>query len=271
MGHQRVGSTPQTYRWRDVVGLVAGEGSAAQVVDAVIVAARAGFAGAKHDSGVKHVVWLLAHIVMAARAENFAMELRGLGVLVPAHPTTFELVGPVTDAVDDFLAKSGDRTDFGEMAQWAAAESLAVLLGVNTPQLFDPPAKSVRDAVYDLSTAGGFASVAHELFGRLTRRFLDYHLSRELSCHVGRGRRFGDVHDHGRFLEQLAWTCEQAALVVRDYAGEWYSKAKFTDGVSTKQVMTFVETGFTKMRAELERRGRPWRPAGGVKGGGHAA
>ena len=271
MGHQRLGWLPQTHQWQEVVALVAADGSAAQVADAVLLAARAGFKAAKHDAGVRHVVWLLAHVAMAARGANFAMALRELGVPVPAHPTTFDLVAAVTAAVDDHLAGGGDRTDFGEMAQLAAAESLAAILGANTPLLFDAPARSVRDGMYDLSTQGGFGSLAHEVFTRLTRRFLEYHLSRELSCHVGPGRRFADVHAHGRFLDQLGWTCNQAALVVRDYAGEWYSKAKFVDGVSRQRVATFVETAFTKMGAELERRGRDWRPERIRKGAGHAA
>ena len=266
MGHQRLGCLPQTYPWQDVVGLIAGDGSAAEVADATLLAAQRGLAGAVKDPGVRHVVWLLAHVVMAARQPNFAMALCELGVQVPAHPTTFDLIGAVSDAVDDHLATAGGRTDFGEMAQMAAAESLARVVGSNTPMLFDAKPEDVRDAVYDLSTAHGFASLAYGFFTRFMSRFLNYHLSRELSCHVGGGRRFADVHDHGRFLDQLDTTCREVALIVHVYTGEWYSKAKFVDGVSTRQVGTFVETSFTKMRAELRHRGQLFR-----KGPAHAA
>ena len=55
-------------------------------------------------------------------------------------------------------------------------------------------------------------------------------------------------------------------MIIHVYAADWYSKAKFVDGVSTRQVGTFVETSFTKMRAELRHRGHPLR-----KGPAHAA
>ena len=268
MGHQRLGWLPDTYPWRDVVALVAADGAVAEVADATMDAARRGLAKAIKDPGVRHVIWLLAHVAVAARADDFAVELRGLGVPVPAHPTTFELIAAVTAAVDDHLAGTGGRTDFGELAQRAAAESLAVLVGTNTPELFEPTPRSVQKVVYGYSTQNGFGTLAADFFGRLTRGFLEYHLSRELSMHVGRGRRFADVHAHGRFREQLDWSCREAAHLVRAYAGEWYSKAKFLDGVSPRQVGTFVETSFNKLREELRHRGQR-RPAG--KGAGHAA
>jgi hypothetical protein len=271
MGHQRLGWLPQTHRWQDVVGLIASDGTATQVADATLLAAQRGLAGATRDAGVRHVVWLLAHVVMAARTGDFAVNLRELGVRVSAQPSTFDLVGAVADAVDEHLAGEADRTDFGEMAQMAAAESLATLIAGNTPTLFESPPRSVRDVVYDLSTQGGFRSLAHDFFQRLTRRFLEYHLSRELSCHVGGGRRFADVHTHGRFLEQLDFTCHQATLIVRDYAGDWYSKYKFEDGISRRAVGIFVETAFTKMRAELKRRGQGWQPEPEKKGDANAA
>ncbi len=187
---------------------------------------------------------------------------------VSAHPTTFELIGAVSVAVDDHLARAGGRTDFGELAQRAAAESLAALVGANTPELFEPTPRSVQKIVYGYSTQNGFGTLAHDFFGRFTRQFLEYHLSRELSMHVGRGRRFADVHAHGQFRERLDWSCREAAGIVRAYAGEWYSKAKFVDGVSTRQVGTFVETSLNKLREELRHRGQR-RPAG--TGAGHAA
>lgn len=117
-------------------------------------------------------------------------------------------------------------------------------------------AADVRLAVRELSTQRGFASLAHDFFARFTRRFLTYHLSRELSAHVGPGVRFPDVHAHGRFLSQLEYSSREAALVVRDYAGEWYSKANYVDGgVTPAAVGRFVYTAVRKLRAELARRG----------------
>jgi hypothetical protein len=265
MGHSRLGWLPRTHRWQDVVALVAGGASAAAVADATLDAAERGLDQMKRDSGVKHVLWLMTHVVMAARddAGDFAMNLAGVGLPIKSAPSTFELVGAFTEAVDKFLsgaagdhaARHVERTDFSEMAQMAAAESFAVMIGTRTASLFEGARPDVREAVRELSTPNGFGSLAHDFFTRFTGRFLNYHLSRELSRHVGAGTRFVDARAHERFLHQLERTCSEAALIVRDYAGGWYSKAKFEQGVVPRQVATFLHVAVRKLRNELERRG----------------
>ena len=113
----------------------------------------------------------------------------------------------------------------------------------------------MRDSVRELSTQRGFATLAHDFFSRFGKRFLNYHLSRELSCHVGTETRFADAGAHERFLNQLTYTCREAAIIVRDYAGEWYSKANFEGGVTLAQVERFAHTAMRKLRDELQRRG----------------
>jgi len=255
MGHSRLGWLPQTYAWQDVIALIADGASADAIADATLDAARKGLEQAVRDPGLRQVFLLLAEVALASRKGNFALELAGLGVPVKGAPSAFELVGAFTDAIDNHLAQTGGRTDFGEMAQMAAAESLAELVAPRSPTLFDTAPVEVREAVKGLSTQRGFSTLAHDFFAKLTRRLLNYHLSRELSAHVGPGLRFRDVQDHGRFLERLDHTCSQVALIVRDYAGEWYSKTNYEGGVNATKVRLFIHTSMRKLREELKRRG----------------
>lgn len=54
MGHLRLGRLPRTQKWKEVIGLVDGGGSAAQVADATIDATEAQLSGA--DPAVVHTV-----------------------------------------------------------------------------------------------------------------------------------------------------------------------------------------------------------------------
>lgn len=59
-----------------------------------------------------------------------------LGVAVRGSPSLLETIGALSAAVDRHVDRSGGRTDLGELAQHAAAESLAILLSfVLTPPL----------------------------------------------------------------------------------------------------------------------------------------
>jgi hypothetical protein len=255
MGHSRLGWLPQTYAWQEIIGLMAGDASAASVADATLDAAEDGLRLAARDPGLRHVFHLLTQLTLAARAPDFAVALRDAGVTVPPNPSLFDVMGGFAEAVDDHLLRTRNRTDFGEMAQMAAAESIAALVGVGAANLYGITPVEVKKAIAGLSTENGFASLAHDFFARLTQRFLTYHLSRELSAHVGPGRRFADIDAHAEFVRQLRVTCDETAVIVRRFSGRWYAKTHYETGITPAKVRDFVHGAFTKMRAELKVRG----------------
>jgi hypothetical protein len=67
------------------------------------------------------------------------------------------------------------------MVQLAATESLNAVAGRELPRLFGTTPEDVRNALAGLATVKQFSVLARDFFGRLTRRHLDYYLSRELA------------------------------------------------------------------------------------------
>lgn len=255
MGHIRLGTLPDTNRWRNVVGLIADGAEVAQIAGATSQAAQNGLDLAHNDAGLCHAVWLLTKIALAAREAEFGRALEAAGIPAPPQPGLFDIVGGFTDALDHHLSRSGGRSDIGEMAQLAAVETLTSLIGERSASLFGTTPVEVKQAVYDFSTKKGFSTLAHDFFSRFAQRFLIYHLGRELSNHVGGNGRFANPAEHSEFVRQLGAHCREAALIVREFAGGWYSKANFEDGVSPTKVKNFVNYALTKLRKELKIRG----------------
>lgn len=256
MGHTRIGTLPDTHRWRAVVGLLSDEeADAGAVASATMNAAERGLRLAATDEGLRHAIWLLSHLTLAAREQDFKAALNGLGLRVRQEPSVFSIVGAFSDAMDRHLRTTASRTDIGEMAQMAAAETLAQLCTRESQTLFGPTPESVQSAVRGFSTRNGFAALAHEFFSRLTNKYLTYHLSREISNHVGPNKRFRDPREHSQFLANLDTHCRQAALIVRDFAGGWHSKANYEDGISPIKARNFAWAAMKKLRAELKIRG----------------
>ena len=255
MGHTRLATLPDTAPWRRVVSLIADDGDAGAVARATTQAALKGFEIAQGDSGLAAATLLLTNVVLAARQPDFAHALADAGIQVAGAPDVFDVIGGFSDALDYRLFKAGGRTDLGEMAQLAAVESLAHLLGQRSASLYGTAPADVCRAAQELSTQGGFATLAHEFFSRLTQRFLTYHLGRELSNHVGGNGRFADLTEHTEFVRQMEVHCRETAAIVRDFAGGWYSKSNFLGGVTPAKARGFVSHALTKLRAELERRG----------------
>ena len=127
MGHIRLGTLPKTQKWQRVVGLIAGGADVERIAAASADAAEHGLERASQDQGLAHAFWLLTQIPQAARQSDFADQLKRLGLEVSCKPTLLEIVGAFTNAVDRYVSTRGKRSDLGEMAQHAAAETLTTL------------------------------------------------------------------------------------------------------------------------------------------------
>lgn len=254
MGHKRLGTLPDTARWRQLVATVADGADVAAVAATTTEAAAAGLDRAQRDPGIAEPFFLLTQVVLAARQPDFAEALRDAGLPVGDAPDVYELSGGFTEAADDRLRRTG-RTDLGEMAQHAATEALTALLRAKSANLYETTPEEVRRAARDLSTQAGFATLAHEYLSCFTRRFLTYHLGRELGLHVGGNGVFDDPGAHDAFVDRLGVHCREAASIARSYGGEWYSKQNFQGGIDRPKARRLVTHCLKKLRTELLIRG----------------
>lgn len=279
MGHKYHLGMPRTPLFKRVVALL-GEsagggggigiapGSIEQVADATLSASDDGLQRAKVDEGLAYCVYLMAQVTRAARAPDFLSALASAGVAVPlespAHPdlparrtpaaaeySVFDLVSGFTGAVDKHLRATGKRNDITELAQLAATESLTALCRAKADTLFGTSESTVQQSLRGLSTRTGFGTLTQDFFARLIRRYLEYHLSRELSNHVGRGRRFGNVNEHNQFLQQLDTHCRIATGGVREFAGDWYRKHNFEQDLTLAKTRGFTAHAVDKVRDAL--------------------
>ena len=133
-------------------------------------------------------------------------------------------------------------------------EALGSVAGRDLPGLFGPSPEDVRLAIGKLTSPKNFSALAREFFSRLSRRYLDYYLSRELSNHIGGDSRFQSLADQSRFDAALDSHCREASRIVQDFAGGWYSKSIYQDTLTPDAAEKFAHVAFKKVRAELRRR-----------------
>ena len=256
MGHIRLGTLPKTQKWNQVVNLIASGGDVERIAAASADAAEHGLEQAAQDEGLAHAFWLLTQIPQAARQSNFSERLWELGFTgLSSSPTLLEIVAAFTRAVDGHVREHGRRTDLGEMAQHAAAETLASLAGRELPSLFGPTPTDVQQAFAKLGSSDRFNLVARDFFSRLTSRSLGYFLSRELSKHVGPNRRFAAIADHSNFNAALDLHCREASRIIKEFSGGWYGKTLQQEKqISRDEARKFAHVAFKKLRAELRKR-----------------
>lgn len=277
MGSLQLEGLPARRPWKRVVGLL-GEGAGMgglpgvapgtleAIADATMRASDAGLQRAKRDAGFSYTFYLLTQVTQAARQADFASALVRCGVGAPdpggtratagtPADTIYALVASFTHAVDRHVRNTRERSDLSELGQRAAAESLTALCADPSQTLFGSSPETVRQSLRAFSTKAGFARLACEYFARVAREYLVYHLSRELSNHVGPTRRFASVAEHNQFLRQLDAHCRTSTRAVEDFAGRWYSKHNFHGGITREKAAGFVAHALDKMRAALKHSG----------------
>jgi hypothetical protein len=236
-----------------VVDLIAGGADVSDVATAAAAAAEASLATGAGNAALRHAFWLLTQIPLAARTSDFGAALNELGLDVRQDADLAEICSAMVDAVDVEARRGGSIDDFGEMATLAAAESLSGVAGRAGESLFGITYKAdeARAALRGLSTEKQFGVLARDFFARLTRRSLDYFLSRELPNHVGFNKRFPSLDDHNKFERALDTHCREASVIMEEFAAGWFSKTNFETGINKTNAGRFAYVAFDKLRREL--------------------
>jgi len=147
MGHIRLGRLPATKKWQQVVALLSRGASLEQIAGASADAAENSLEHARRDPALLQSFWLLTQVPLAARSPDFPDSLKSLGLDVSDSPSLMEIVGAFSAVIDRHVERSGGRTDLGELAQNAAAESLATVVGADLPTLFGATPEDARLAI----------------------------------------------------------------------------------------------------------------------------
>jgi hypothetical protein len=259
MGHTRLGLIPKSRRWTDVVDRVLEElpiggpisSDVPAISDKTIAAAEGAIQSAVSDPGLRYTFYLLTKVILASRERNWAKKLQDLGLNISAASGIMDLTCELQSRVDDCLGHSQRRTDIGEMAQKAAGETLAALVGAKTPDFFEQGSEQVRLALKDYATSKGFGSLGQKFFGSFMTKFMNFYLSRITAAHLGI-KKIGQIGDIVEFNDALRVHCEQSARIVRDFCGQWVSKTEFEEGITEQNVGRFVAVAVTKLKAELK-------------------
>lgn len=260
MGHIRLGTIPKSQPWRDVVESVIstdsdGDGRdptqwVPEVAAKTLEAAQGGLERALNDDGLRYAFYLLTQVALRSRDEEWLSGLRKTGIDITATSTAFDLSSAFQAAVDDHLFTTGASSDISEIAQRAAGDVLCSLVGERAATLFGNTGEELRLAVRSLSTKAGFAQLGQQFFGKFLARYLNFYLSRVTAAEIGKGR-LSALGEISRFNSELVRHCEQSAAIVRDFAGEWYSKTEYQKGITPENTAGFLTVAIRKLQAEL--------------------
>ena len=255
MGHIRLGTLPQSKKWREVIRLLDSAASLEDVAEAAARASETDLRRASDDPNFQFVTQLLVKLPLLARAPDFESAMADLGIGSSDLASVTGLLAGLNDAISHQGFIEGKSSDAGEMARAALLESLSVQMRDRLPTLFDPTPQEIRKVLASFASGQNFAILARDFFARLSYRSLDYYLSRELANHTGAGKRFADDASRTAFDRALSQHTFEASRIVEEFAGGWYGKTIWKEqALSQDTINDFTRYAFKKMRSELGRR-----------------
>ena len=255
MGHIRLGTLPQSKKWRDVVKCIDSGASVDVIAEAAAKASERDLSQASKDPRFQFVASLLVRLPLLARAPGFQDALADLGCGDNPLTSVAGLLAGLDQAIERQSFRSGRASDAGLLAKAALLETLSVHLRDRLPTLFEPTSQEIRVALGEFASGDRFATLARDFFARLTYRSLDYYLSRELANHIGKNRRFASDAQRVAFQQSLAQHSFEASRIVQEFAGGWFGKTVWQrQALDQDAINRFTDYAFKKMRSELGRR-----------------
>src|SRR5260370_12214107 len=260
MGHTRLGTVPKTRKWNELVNQIAGPGLTGDVATAAVKvgaiaaqtldATQKGLDRAAADPGVRYAFYLLTQVALASRTSDWEGSLKEHGIRLSNDSAFFDFTAEVQDAIDRYVGQNpSGATDLSEIAQQSAGEAITSLAGPRTVSLFSGNSADVQNAIRSVSTKKGFGELGQRFFGIFVARFLNFYLSRVTAASLG-SPRLRDLGDVAQFNDALRIHCDQSALIVRDFCGEWFSKTVYREGIDLKNTSIFLPVAFWKIRIE---------------------
>jgi hypothetical protein len=244
-----------TYRWKEVLRLIDEQASEPDIADACLEAAEAGIANIPKDQGFLHALTTIFKFAAAVRSPNMLPELRLRGFKLTSDPSLFDLTSTLKDRIDEVTLRSSSKSDVGEITQNSFSESLYSFVSNDLPSLFGNTPEDEREVVKRQFTGNRFRDLMHDFYSNLTRRYLMYHLSRELPTHIGPGRRFASLEEHSEFAKAFNIYVRQSVRIAEEFTPGWFSKARWEDSINHDSVSRYAHVAFKKILKEFSKRG----------------
>jgi hypothetical protein len=260
MGHVRLGRLPATRKWRQVVELLgADELPIAEIAAAVELSADRSLSTAAQDPGFVEAFWHLLRLPQAIASPDWHTALQSIGISVPADAGIADLTAGFETAFEVMRQRSlVGFSDFAFIARDAAISTLALLAHDRGPTLWASTPEDERATIAGFASTTRFGELAQTFFTNVLRGHIRYFLDREVPRHIGPGHALASVADAEYFDEAVRRHCRETTIIMRAFARDWLGNNRFyLDKEITRDLAAaFAAHALTKVRAELDRRGR---------------
>lgn len=256
MGHNRLGRNPKSGRWLAVAARLGSSPNQTQQIAATTLAAsEARLRRLANDPVLSHSVWLLGRLAEAARTDSFQDALRAIGVDPSGVNSAVGLVARVGEHMQRFADDHPESAIFGDVAGLALRSTLSHAVGSSARGLFGASLTDVQAVLRPLATERRFGELGERFFGEFLSRTLSSFVDREAANVTRADGSFASPADLQALTDAIRLHAYQSARIVREFAGEWFSKHDWESQhqLGDEETARFVGHALRKLRSELKR------------------
>lgn len=252
MGHTYLGKLPKTQLWNEVVGLLENEADTDLIAQKSFSAIDRGLSKISADAGFTHVLTDILQFADRAASGDSASFFAQSGMSASEISSPLQVVALLREAADKTLRQARCKSDLSELAQNSFSEAFLSHVRNQLPTLFTATKDDLKGALKRVSSGKPFQALMHDFYSVFTRRYVSYYLSRELSNHVGTGKKFRDLQEHTDFYKALDHHIRQTVRISDDFTPGWFGKARFEKRVTHEDVTRYAFIAFKKIRSEFK-------------------
>ncbi len=251
MGHNRLGKLARTYRWKQVINLLEQAAEVPEIVNASMRAAQNGLLQASHDPGLTLTLTNVFKFIEAVNSKDNQNELIRRGLLDRSDSSIFGVLAKFREKVDNDLLRTKTKSDVSEIAVNSFLGTLNYFVSHDTKDIFAVDASTMVKSLQKYTTKSRLPALMHEFYSRFTKDYLSYHLSREMSNHVGPDRMLDTIDQHRTFNDSFDLYIRQAVRITKEFTPGWYGKAQYEGRLNHESVKRYAHVAFKKIISEI--------------------
>lgn len=253
MGHTRLGVLPKTRRWKEVIGMLDTGADLQDIALASFCAAHSGLEQVPGDPGFAIVLTTVFKFIQAAQSSNARAALADAGFGIPHAAGALDYVGALRAKIDSALESGQIKSDTAEIAQNSFSSALLTAISSDLPSLFAASPDESAKAVSQSIKGQALKALMHEFYSDFTKRYLTYHLSRELPSHVGVEQYFTNLDSHAAFNSALDLYLRQTVRISDEFTPGWLGKTMYQGALDESSVQRYAHAAFKKIASEFAR------------------
>jgi len=177
------------------------------------------------DAAYQKSVYLLVQMGIGAQSKNFIEHMHSIGIDLSANPSVQELIGKVSEAIDDAAWKEHNvKTDLGEFAKLGLVNAITHVAHLECDVKQQMPGMPPLPGLSVFNTFGkrvNLAEMNRVFIARTMGHALNYYMAKFIPQLTGHADRVLSLHELNDSYNALYQHCYETGQVVKEISGDW--------------------------------------------------